>query len=91
MQNIDKPALIASLGALRAALESEPPTPVVIQALHQCERLHHAVLQSHSEGLRFAAFTLSRLMQQPGANLGEPTRTAARALQEGLNAAGYTA
>ena len=84
MLKIDKSSLIASLGALRAALESEPSTPV-----HQCERLHQAVLQSHSEGLRFAAFTLRRLMQQSGANLGEPTKTAARALQEDLEAAGY--
>jgi hypothetical protein len=91
MLKVDKPSLIASLGILRAALESEPSTPVVIQALHQCERLHQAVLQSHSEGLRFAAFTLRRLMQQPGANLGEPTKTAARALQEGLDPAGYGA
>jgi hypothetical protein len=91
VQKIDKPSLIASLGVLRAALDREPSTPLVIQALHQCERLEHAVLQSHAEGLRFAAFTLSRLMQQPGANLGEATKTAARALQKDLDGAGYGA
>ena len=59
MLKVDKPSLIASLGILRAALESEPSS--------------------------------LRLMQQPGANLGEPTKTAARALQEGLDPAGYGA
>jgi hypothetical protein len=86
----NKAALVALLDALRAQLETETPTPVVSQALHQCERLRQAILQFHAEGLRFAAFTLSRLMQQPGAKLRDPTQAAGRQLQEALDAAGYT-
>lgn len=90
MPNTEKSILIALLDDVRAELEAEPATPVVSQALHQCERLRQAILQFHAEGLRFAAFTLSRLMQQPGANLRESTLTAGTRLQEALNAAGYT-
>ena len=90
MANIEKATLLALLDALRGQLDAEPATPVVSQALHQCERLRQALVQFHAEGLRFAAFTLTRLMRQPGANLGEPTQAAARQLKEALDAAGYT-
>jgi hypothetical protein len=87
----EKQALIARVQTLRSSLEQEPVSPVVSQALQQCERLEQAILQSHAEGLRFASFTLNRLMQQPGTNLGESSRSAARALQEGLGGAGVLA
>jgi hypothetical protein len=90
MANTDKSTLLTLLDALTADLDSEPVTPVVTQALHQCERLRQAIVQFHAEGLRFAAFTLTRLMQQPGANLRESTQTAGRQLKEALDAAGYT-
>ena len=90
MANTDKTTLIALLDTLGGELAAEPVTPVVTQALHQCERLRQALVQFHAEGLRFAAFTLTRLMQQPGANLRESTQTAARQLKEALDAAGYT-
>ena len=86
----DKTTLIALLDTVRAELDAEAPTPLVAQALHQCERLRQAILQFHAEGLRFASFTLTRLMQQPGANLRESTQTAGRHLKEALDAAGYT-
>jgi hypothetical protein len=87
----DKQALISRVETLRSSLEQEPASPVVSQALHQCDRLEQAILQSHTEGLRFASFTLNRLMQQPGANLGESSKSAARALKEGLDGAGVLA
>jgi hypothetical protein len=85
----DKSELIARLDAVRSELEAEPSTPLVTQALHQCERLRQAILQSHAEGLRFASFTLTRLMQQPGANFREATQAAGRQLSEALHAAGH--
>jgi len=90
MGEIDKSHVIPQLDALRTELQAEPPSKVVKDALHQCERLHQAVLQSHAEGLRFAAFTLTRLMQQPGANLRESTLAAARALSQALGTAGHS-
>ena len=86
----DKAPLIALLDKVRAELEEEPATPVITQALHQCDRLRQAIVQFHAEGLRFASFTLTRLMQQPGANLRESTKAAGRQLNEALDAAGYT-
>ncbi|MSO56793.1 MAG: hypothetical protein EXQ55_07710 [Acidobacteria bacterium] len=85
----DKQPLIAQLDTLRAALKQEPETPLVTQALHQCERLDLAINQYHAEGLRFAAFTLHHLVQQPGTNMRESTLEAARKLKEGLDAAGF--
>ena len=90
MANTDKSTLLTLLDAVQRDLESEPVTPVVAQALHQCERLRQAIVQFHAEGLRFAAFTLTRLMQQPGANLRQSTQSAGRQLKEALDAAGYT-
>jgi hypothetical protein len=86
----DKASLIALVDRLRAELEAEPTTPVIGQALHQCERLRQSISQFHAEGLRFASFTLTRLMQQAGANLRETTQTAGARLKEALDAAGYT-
>jgi|SRR4051812_20390084 len=90
MANTDKSVLLALLDSLCRELGTEPVTPVVTQALHQCERLRQAIVQFHAEGLRFAAFTLTRLMQQPGTDLHDATRTASRQLKEALDAAGYT-
>ena len=91
MSNIatDKQLLIARLDVLAGLLKDEPATPLVTQAVHQCERLHQAILQYHAEGLRFAAFTLHRLMQHADANLRESTLEAARKLKEALDAAGF--
>ena len=89
MPSSDKQALAARLKTLHDLLQHEPTSPLVGQALHQCERLQQALLQSHAEGLRFASFTLNRLMQQPGTNLGDATKKAARELKEGLDAAGF--
>jgi hypothetical protein len=90
MANPDKTALVTLLDQLRAELEAETPTAITAQALHQCERLRQSIVQFHAEGLRFASFTLTRLMQQPGANLGESTQAAGRTLKAALDAAGYT-
>ena len=89
MPTTDKQALVARLETLHDLLQHEPASPLVAQAMHQCERLQQALLQSHAEGLRFASFTLTRLMQQPGTNLGDATKKAARELKEGLDAAGF--
>ncbi len=89
MPLVNKGLVLARLEDLCSALGHEPASDVVTQALHHCDRLRQAVEQSHAEGLRFAAFTLIRLMQQTGANLQEATQNAARALKAGLNESGY--
>jgi hypothetical protein len=39
-----------------------PESPAVERALDQCDRLELAINQFHAEGLRFAAFTLLRMV-----------------------------
>jgi hypothetical protein len=85
----NKASVLAQLDKLRAALKSEPPGAAITQALEQCDRLQLAISQFHAEGLRFAAFTLLRLMQRPEANLGEAVQRATRDLKSALETAGF--
>jgi hypothetical protein len=84
----NKASVLAELEKLRAALKSGPPGPLMSQALEQCDRLQLAISQFHSEGLRFAAFTLLHLMERE-ATLGEPVQQATRDLKSALELAGY--
>jgi hypothetical protein len=90
MADADKSGLIALVDDLIKELRGEPGDSAVAQALHQCERLRQSIQLFHAEGLRFAAFTLNRLMQQPGANFRESTLVAGQRLKAALDAAGYT-
>jgi hypothetical protein len=94
MQNINKndsnkDAVLGKLAAVRAALQAEPASPLVTQALDQCDRLKLAISQFHAEGLRFAAFTLLRLTQAPGTAWGAAVQTAAQDFKTALDEAGY--
>lgn len=84
-----KTSVLASLETVRAALRREPPSPSVTQALEQCDRLQLAISQFHAEGLRFAAFTLLRMVQSSGSVLTEPVQQATRDLKAALEAAHY--
>ena len=85
----NKVRVLATLGALRTALENEPERAVVARALDQCDRLELAISQFHAEGLRFAAFTLLRLVTANGTVFTEPVHSATRELKTALDAAGY--
>jgi len=85
----NKALVLEKLGAVRVALNAEPPGPPVAQALAQCDRLQLAISQFHAEGLRFAAFTLFRLTLPPSATLSLSVQTAARSLKAALDSAGY--
>ncbi len=85
----DKPeiALIALVDQLEAALKAtDTESP---DAVYQCERLRQALSQSHSEGARFAAFTLGRLIRRADPAFDEATREAHDALRTALSAAGH--
>ena len=45
--------------------------------------------QFHAEGLRFAAFTLLRMVFGPGTGFTEPVHIATQNLKNALDAAGY--
>jgi hypothetical protein len=85
----NKAAVLAALSAVRAALTSEPESPSVTRALDQCDRLKLAISQFHAEGVRFAAFTLLRMVHSSGTVFTEPVHSATRDLKVALETAGY--
>ena len=85
----NKAAVLAALGAVRAALKNEAESPAVARALDQCDRLELAIARFHAEGLRFAAFTLLRGVQSSGTVLTESVHSSTRDLRAALETAGY--
>jgi hypothetical protein len=85
----NKAAVLAALHQLRSALRSEATNVPIARALEQCDRLELAITQFHAEGLRFAAFTLLRMVQRSGTVFTEPVHSATRDLKTALETAGY--
>jgi hypothetical protein len=85
----NKAAVLTALSALRRALQNELNTAAAGRALDQCQRLELAIGQFHAEGLRFAAFTLLRMVQSSGTTFTDPVHRATRELRAALEAAGY--
>ena len=85
----NKAAVLDALASLRAALESEPDSPLVARTIEQCDRLERAILQFHAEGLRFAAYTLLRLVHHNGTSFTQTVHSATRGLKTALESAGY--
>ena len=82
-------AVRMALAAVRSALEKEPASAAATSALEQCGRLELALGQFHSEGLRFASFTLLRTINRAGPALGEAVHSATLQLKTALESAGY--
>ena len=85
----NKAAVLERLSALRSVLESEPQTPAVARALEQCDRLELAIRQFHAEGLRFAAFTLLRMVFAQGTAFTDAVHQATQSLKSALETSGY--
>jgi hypothetical protein len=85
----NKAHVLAALSAVREALRKEPESPSVAAAQAQCDRLELAIAQFHAEGLRFAAFTLLRMVHGSGTALGDPVHSATHNLKTALESAGY--
>lgn len=85
----NKAAVLERLSAVRAALKNEVESPALKRALDQCDRLELAIEQFHAEGLRFAAFTLLRMVFGPGTGFTEPVHIATQNLKSALDSAGY--
>ena len=56
-------SLASDVDALRGALALLPAGEWREKALYQCDRLRQAIASSHSEGTRFAAFTLGKMIR----------------------------
>jgi hypothetical protein len=85
----NKGAVLERLSAVRSALQSGPQTSTTARALEQCDRLELAIMQFHAEGLRFAAFTLLRMVFAPGTAFTEAVHQATQNLKSALETAGY--
>jgi hypothetical protein len=85
----NKASVLAALDTVRSALKNEPQTPEVARALDQCERLELSIRQFHAEGLRFAAYTLLRMVLSHGTSFTDPVHVATRELKAALDAAGF--
>lgn len=85
----NKAMVLTALQAVRDAFQNEPSSPSVTRALDQCDRLELAISQFHAEGLRFAAFTLLRMVNSHGTAFTEPVRSATQNLKNALEMAGY--
>jgi hypothetical protein len=85
----NKAAVLERLSAVRSALKNEPPNASRDRALEQCDRLEVAITQFHAEGLRFAAYTLLRMVFGQGTVFGEPVQIATQNLKSALETAGY--
>lgn len=85
----NKAAVLAALASVRQSLKNEALTPEVTRALDQCDRLELAIGQFHAEGIRFAAFTLLRLVLSHGTGFTEPVSVATRRLKQALEVAGF--
>jgi hypothetical protein len=85
----NKATVLAALQAVRQALRNDAQTPDTARALDQCDRLEHAINQFHVEGLRFAAFTLLRLVLSHGTAFTPPVHRATQALKAALGTAGF--
>ena len=85
----NKAAVLERLSAVRSALENEPQSPSTARALQQCDRLELSITQFHAEGLRFAAFTLLRMVFSQGTVFTEPVHIATQNLKSALETAGY--
>ncbi len=84
MSQPDPSVVLPILDTLEAELARIPESALTRNVRHQCDRLRQAARFSHAEGVRFAGFTVTRLMQQPGTNLGPEIRAAAARLAEVL-------
>ena len=85
----NKLAVLAALDRVRTALKNEAQTAEVARVLEQCARLELAIHQFHAEGIRFAAYTLVRVVLSHGTGFTEPVHVATRELKSALETAGF--
>jgi hypothetical protein len=65
----DKQQLVDRVDALTRTLEALPQGEVIQKAIYHCHRLQLALKSSHSEGTRFAAFTVRKIIRDHAAEL----------------------
>ena len=85
---IDRQQLLGEVEALQAALETQPKRDALDKAIYQCERLRVAIRSSHTEGTRFAAFTVARIVRDLSAELPPQIPARMQTIKAALEAMG---
>jgi len=81
--------ILSRLDELAQLLPGQGPDEPRARAVYQCERLRHAVQHAHSEGVRFAGFTLGRILSEPAHAFSDDVRRKYDELREALEAVGH--
>jgi hypothetical protein len=84
-----KERLLDLVNRLGTELRALPPSEPLQRALYHSERLQRAIRTSHSEGIRFAAFTVARGLRDHEAEMTPEANQCLRMLKEELRAAGF--
>ena len=74
---------------LVSLLQALPPDERRDKALYHLERLQLSVSASHSEAVRFAAFTVNKIAHDAAADWGTPVTAAMEALRRELHSQGH--
>jgi hypothetical protein len=83
-------ATVASdIDRLQSLLQSVPAGEQRDKALYHLERLRLALAASHQEAVRFAAFTVNKIVRDTAADWGGEVTGAMAALGDALHAAGH--
>jgi len=92
MTDVTTQPVFDRLAALREALRAVH-TPDAERAIYQCDRLEQALRHWHAEAIRFAAFTINRIVEMQPEQLGgarDDIRQRIHELRGALADAGHT-
>ena len=82
-------AVHSAVGHLESLITAVPPDARRDKALYHLERLRMAFQSSHQEAVRFAAFTVNKIVHDGESEWGVAVSTAMDALRESLHRAGH--
>ena len=85
---LDLKAASPQLAALESLLGGLPDSDTLARARSHCERLGRALASAHSEGARFAAFTLGHIVNDPAQGFPDAVRRSYEDLKSVLEGQG---
>lgn len=89
MAQATKTTIVSAAESLAALLKNAPAGERREKALYHLDRLQSAVLASHQEAVRFAAFTVNKTIRDASAEWGAPVVSAMETLRAELAAHGH--
>jgi hypothetical protein len=89
MAEATKSSILEAVEHLASLLQAVPADARRDKALYHLERLKLSVAASHSEAVRFAAFTVNKTVQDAAADWGPAITEAMDALRRALHEGGH--